>query len=251
METLTKKNHTTNTKPLQPGKVYVKKRCGDIAEFNEEKILTAIKKAFIANDPNRAQHSEQLQHQLQHYTQHVLQMVESRRNDSQIIEIEQIQDYVEITLMREGEHQVARSYVLYRAQRNEERKQQQENTDIQENTAYYVHIDNNQSIELTLEWITTIVKQACSQCNNVDPLPIVHEAKRNLFDGISIENVFKAIILSSRTLIETNPNYSYVTANLLLQSLFKEVIHGLKLNIPIQSTYNPTVYQSAFNASAH
>ena len=246
METLTN-TQTTRTAPLEPDTIYVKKRCGDITKFNEEKILTAIKKAFIANDPNRAQRSEQLQQQIKLYTQQVLKMIEARRNDSQVIEIEQIQDFVEITLMREGEHQVARSYILYREQRNEERKQQ-ENPEEQENIAYYVHIDDNQSMELTLEWLTAIVEQACSQFNNVDPEPIVNEAKRNLFDGISIENVFKAIILSSRTLIETNPNYSFVTANLLLQSLFKEVIHGLNLDIAIQSSYNPSVYQTAFKS---
>ncbi len=235
---------------LIPGRIYVKKRCGDIVEFNHHKIMTALKKAFLAHDPNRAKHSEQLQHQLEKYTEQIKQMTQQRHSFGQVVEIEQIQDFVEIILMREGEHQVARSYVLYREQRHQERKLNQPDHTV-ENTAFYVQIDDNQSIEITLEWLTATVQHACNQCNNVDPEPIVNEAKRNLFDGISIENVFKTVILSARTLIETNPDYSFVTANLLLQSLFKEAIQGLGLNTPIQSSYNQTVYQEAFKRFIH
>ena len=121
-------NHSTATvnnsipTTLIPGRIYVKKRCGDIVEFNHHKIMTALKKAFLAHDPNRAKHSEQLQHQLEKYTEQLKQMTEQRHSFGQVVEIEQIQDFVEIILMREGEHQVARSYVLYREQRHQERK---------------------------------------------------------------------------------------------------------------------------------
>ncbi|MBV53890.1 MAG: ribonucleotide-diphosphate reductase subunit alpha [Coxiellaceae bacterium] len=248
MQTTLVKDKPTEKTTVIPGMMYVKKRCGDIVEFNQNKILTAIKKAFLAIDSNRAQHSEPLQQQLERYCECVFAMIQQRLNGAQVIEIEQIQDFVEITLMREGEHQAARSYILYREQRNEERKLLESESDEIENTAFHVQFDDNQSMEVTLDWLTTIVEQACHQHHNLDAMPIVNEARRNLFDGISIDNVFKAVILSARTLIETNPNYSYVTANLLLQSIFKEVIHGLKIDTPVQSSYSQVVYQDAFKA---
>ena len=56
------------------------------------------------------------------------------------------------------------------------------------------------------------------------PEPILAETMRNLYDGVPIEEVYKAAILASRTLIEKEPDYTYVTARLLLHTIFKEVL---------------------------
>jgi ribonucleoside-diphosphate reductase alpha chain len=241
-------NSDINTikKNLVPGRTYVRKRCGDIVELDATKIHIAMKKAFLAIDPNRAQLSEQLQHNLNDLTSRVTTLIEKKLQDTQLVEIETIQDLVELTLMCEGEHQVARSYILYREQRRQQRDQQTTTTPIE--TSFQVSVDNNQTIEVSEQWLSGIVQHACQNFDSTNPEDILIEAKRNLFDGISIDNVYKAVILSARTLIETNPDYTYVTANLLLQSLLKEALAGLGLDSNIQSTDGQSAYTAAFKA---
>jgi ribonucleoside-diphosphate reductase alpha chain len=58
----------------------------------------------------------------------------------------------------------------------------------------------------------------------VNPNDILNEAFKNIYDGIPFEEVFKSIILSARTLIEKDPAYAKVSAQLLLYSIRKEVL---------------------------
>lgn len=235
---------------LQPNQAYVKKRCGQLAELNTQKIHTAIKKAFLATDLSYTQRSQELQDKLNLFTQQVQELITQRLRDTQVIEIETIQDFVELTLMREGEHQVARSYVLYREQRKQDRAQTSPSTTPTDNLCVHINIDDNQTTELTLDWLSTMVHQACKQWPDTDPTHIIEDTKRNLFDGMTIDNVYKAMILSARTLIETNPNYTYVTANLLRQQLIKEIQSCLHLTkIEPNSTSNiQSTYHDAFFA---
>ena len=71
---------------------------------------------------------------------------------------------------------------------------------------------------------------------------------KNLFDGVKLSEVYKSIIISVRPLIETEPNYSYVAARLLLASLTNEVTDALNITYdPMQHTTDQ-IYQAAFKA---
>ena len=243
----TSKNTTLNNIQLKPNTGYVKKRCGEVVELDTSKIHIAMKKAFLASDTKYTKLSSQLQHKLDSFTQQVHNLIKQRTQESQIIEIEVIQDLVEIVLMRQGEHQVARSYVLYREQQRLRRAQQ---TTPSNPLKFHVNLDDKQTVEITSEWLEHIVTKACNTTDNTSPELIIKDAKRNLFDGISIDNVYKAVILSARSLVETNPNYTYVAANLLLQSLTKEALQGLDIHNEHNNTNQDdhTTYKNAFHA---
>jgi ribonucleoside-diphosphate reductase alpha chain len=59
---------------------------------------------------------------------------------------------------------------------------------------------------------------------DVNPEPIVAETMRNLYDGVPMEEVYKAAILAARTLIEKEPAYTRATARLLLHTIRREVL---------------------------
>jgi ribonucleoside-diphosphate reductase alpha chain len=137
--------------------------------------------------------------------------------------IEDVQDQVELGLMRGGHHEIARAYVLYRERRAQERAKQS----LQEAPAApTLHVlDGGQRIPLDLEHLKGLIVSACQNLGaDVKPDPIMAETMRNLYDGVPMDEVYKASILAARTLIEKDPDYTYATARLLLHTIFKEVL---------------------------
>ncbi len=137
--------------------------------------------------------------------------------------IEDIQDQVELGLMRGGHHEVARAYVLYRERRSQERARQGAAPAAR---AAELHVlDNGQSVPLDMAALQTLVDSACAGLgDDVKPEPILAETRRNLYDGVPIDEVYKASILAARTLIEKDPAYSFVTARLLLHTIRREIL---------------------------
>lgn len=166
-----------------------------------------------------------------------------RLPDLGTVHIEDIQDQVELVLMRAGEHKVARAYVLYREER---RKARESGAQGKEGTLLHVTLDDGLKVPLDMGRIEKIILHACSQLANVDASLIVKDMKRNLFDGISLKEVNRALVLSARTLIEREPNYSYVTARLLLEDLRKEAFQFLNMNTDISADQMKALYASYF-----
>jgi ribonucleoside-diphosphate reductase alpha chain len=134
-----------------------------------------------------------------------------------------VQDQVELGLMRGSYHDVARAYVLYRERRAQERAKQSQHETPKE-PQFHV-LDGGQRVPLDLQHLRTLFEAACSGLGaDVKPDPIQAETMRNLYDGVPLDEVYKASILAARTLIEKDPDYTYVTARLLLHTIFKEVI---------------------------
>jgi len=69
-----------------------------------------------------------------------------------------------------------------------------------------------------------VVHEACAGTADVSPEPIIEESVRNLYDGVPEADVATALTMSARTLIEREPNYSYVAARLLLDHLRREAL---------------------------
>ena len=120
---------------------------------------------------------------------------------------------------------VARAYVLYRERRSQER-QQSKQTDAPAATENTIHVvDNGQRMPLNMEALRQSILAACEGLNaDVRPEPILAETIRNLYDGVPFDEVQKAAILAARTLIEKEPDYTYATSRLLLQTIAKEVL---------------------------
>ncbi|MDO8305059.1 ribonucleoside-diphosphate reductase subunit alpha, partial [Herminiimonas sp.] len=137
--------------------------------------------------------------------------------------IEDIQDQVELSLMRSGEHDVARAYVLYRAKRMEERAQQQAAKPVLESSQLHV-IEDGQRRPLDMNQVRNLIAAACMGLEkHVDADAILHETVKNLYDGVPVEELHKSAILAARALMEKDPAYSTVTARLLMHTIRKEV----------------------------
>jgi ribonucleoside-diphosphate reductase alpha chain len=135
-----------------------------------------------------------------------------------------VQDQVELGLMRGGHHEIARAYVLYRERRAQERSKQGElDAPVAAPTLHV--LDRGERVALDLNELKGLIESACAGLGeSITAGPIVAETMRNLYDGVPLDEVYKASILAARTLIEKDPDYTFATARLLLHTIFKEVI---------------------------
>ena len=104
-----------------PGKLRVIKRNGKVVQFEEDKIKVAVTKAFLANDSGNAAASERIHIKVEDISADVQEIFKRRMPSGGTLHIEEIQDQVELQLMRSEEYVVARKYILYREERANER----------------------------------------------------------------------------------------------------------------------------------
>lgn len=201
------------------------RRNGAAVTFNLDKIAIAITKAFLAVEGNQSAASQRVRDQVSSLSQIVNNALIRRLPAGGSIHIEDIQDQVELALMRNGNHDVARAYVLYREKRNAERAAEKaSHAEIEPSHALNVNIDGK-LLPLDSKQLNAMVTEACADLgNSVSPQLVVEQAVRDLYDGIPFTEVYKALILSARSLIETEPAYNYVTARLQLDLVRAEVL---------------------------
>jgi len=201
------------------------RRNGAAVTFNLDKIAIAITKAFLAVEGNQSAASQRVRDQVSSLSQIVNNALIRRLPAGGSIHIEDIQDQVELALMRSGNHDVARAYVLYREKRNAERAAEKaSHAEIEPSHALNVNIDGK-LLPLDSNQLNAMVTEACADLgNSVSPQLVVEQAVRDLYDGIPFTEVYKALILSARSLIETEPAYNYVTARLQLDLVRAEVL---------------------------
>ncbi len=201
------------------------RRNGAVVPFEPSKIAVALMKAFLAVHGTQGAASASVREVVEELTQNVVRALMRSRPGGGTFHIEDVQDQVELGLMRSSNHEVARAYVLYRERRTQERAQQtQQSTQATQEPALHV-IDRGQRVVLDLGYLKSLMVNACAGLGkDVSPEPIVAETMRNLYDGVPMEEVYKASILASRTLIEKDPDYTYVTARLLMHTIAKEIL---------------------------
>ncbi len=198
-----------------PGQLQVIKRTGEVAAFNAEKISVAIGKAFLAVEGQQSADSSRVHDRIEKLTQMVLNTFQRRLPSGGTIHIEEIQDQVELALMRTGEQKVARSYVIYREQRAEARKQAGEN----HHPTLQVTDANGELKPLDLRALTNVIEKAAEGLDNIDVQAIVDETVKNLYNGVKESDIATTMMMATRTRIEQEPNYTYVTARLLRNEL--------------------------------
>ncbi len=199
------------------------RRNGAVVPFEPAKIAVAMMKAFLAVHGTQGAASASVRETVDDLTQNVVRALMRSRPGGGTFHIEDVQDQVELGLMRGSHHEVARAYVLYRERRAQERAAQKE---VQAPAQPTLHVvDGGQRVALDLARLQHIIENSCAGLGpDVKADPIVAETLRNLYDGVPIEEVFKAAILAARTLIEKDPDYTYVTARLLMHTIAKEVL---------------------------
>ena len=199
------------------------RRNGAVVPFAPDKIAIALMKAFLAVHGTQGAASASVRETVDGLTQSVMRALMRSRPGGGTFHIEDVQDQVELGLMRGSHHEVARAYVLYRERRAQERAAQGEAAQPAAPTMHV--IDGGQRIPLDMAHLKGLIESACRGLGaDVKPDPIVAETLRNLYDGVPIDEVYKASILAARTLIEKDPDYTYATARLLLHTIFKETL---------------------------
>ena len=200
------------------------RRNGAVVPFEPNKIAVALMKAFLAVHGTQGAASASVREVVEQMTQAVVRALMRSRPGGGTFHIEDVQDQVELGLMRSSNHEVARAYVLYRERRAQERAQQQQSATVPPEPALHV-TDQGQRVALDMNYLKGILSNACQGLGqDVSPEPILSETLRNLYDGVPMEEVYKASILAARTQIEKDPDYTYVTARLLMHTIAKEVL---------------------------
>jgi ribonucleoside-diphosphate reductase alpha chain len=197
------------------------RRNGAVVQFEPNKISIALTKAFIAVNGGQAAASARIRETVENLTQNVLSALLRRQPAGGTFHIEDIQDQVELALMRSGEHEVARAYVLYRERRAAERAKQKQ-TQVEEHSLFCT--EDGQRKPLDLAALTELVTSACAGLPECPAEPILQATVRDLYDGVPMDEVRKSLVLSARSLIEKDPGYTYVTARLLLNTIRREVL---------------------------
>ncbi|WP_423202361.1 ribonucleoside-diphosphate reductase subunit alpha [Legionella beliardensis] len=232
---------TTNA----PGLLKVIKRNGKVVSYDDSKIKLAITKAFIAEEGNNAVASNRIHQQIDEITKQITAALKRRQPTGGTIHIEDIQDQVELALMRSHHYKVARAYVLYREEHRKAREEQQQQQ-AKDSEVPLIIMPDGKTKPLDMERVNTIVQEACRDLENVNAEPVIKDALRNLYNQAKLEDVHRALIMAARTLVEKEPNYTYVSARLLLDSLRSEALN--KLNIQAEATFDEmaTLYPSYF-----
>ena len=240
-----------------PGQIRVIKRNGTVVPYTEDKIAVAITKAFLAVEGGTAAASPRIRELVAGLAGQVSSIFMRRLPSGGTIHIEDVQDQVELALMRSGEHKAARTYVLYREERARAREGEDVNPSTEKPIAINVVRRDGDSAALDMGRIRTLVTEACEGLEDVDADRILTESLSNMYDGISEEDVATSLLITARTLVEEEPNYTFVTARLLLDQLRTEALEFLDVRSQGQLDYQAThsqmldTYGKAFQAFIH
>ncbi|WP_027911252.1 ribonucleoside-diphosphate reductase subunit alpha [Pseudomonas sp. URMO17WK12:I4] len=220
-----------------PGQLRVIKRNGTVVPYTGDKITVAITKAFLAVEGGNAAASSRIHDTVARLTEQVTATFKRRMPSGGTIHIEEIQDQVELALMRAGEQKVARDYVIYREAQANKRKSADAGTAIAEpHPSIRVTLADGSLEPLDMGRLNTIISEACEGLLEVDGALIQKETLKNLYDGVNQKDVNTALVMTARTLVEREPNYSYVTARLLMDNIRAEALSFL--NIAASATHH-------------
>ncbi|SED81089.1 ribonucleoside-diphosphate reductase class II [Burkholderia sp. WP9] len=198
------------------------RRNGSVVSFEPSKIAIAVTKAFLAVNGGQGAASARVRELVEQLTQNVVRALVRSRPNGGTFHIEDIQDQVELALMRGGEHNVARAYVLYREKRTQARGHDEQ---VAASAPGLNVTDNGVTRPLDLAALRGVIELACSNLGDaVSADPIIAETVKNLYDGVPMSQVYDSAILAARTMIEKDPAYSQVTARILLHTIRREIL---------------------------
>jgi ribonucleoside-diphosphate reductase alpha chain len=222
-----------------PGQHQVIRRNGKVTSFDASKIAIAITKAFLAVEGGSAAASRRIHDIVQELTGQVADNLFRRAGTTGVtVHIEDIQDQVELALMRGGQHKVARAYVLYREKQSQKRAaeaaKKKPSASVAAEALHVTRVDGTR-IPLDEARMAALVDEACRGLDEVDGAKVLAEARRNLFDGVAEKDVGTALVMAARVQIEQEPNYSQVTARLLMDNLRREALSFLA-GLPQEAT---------------
>jgi ribonucleoside-diphosphate reductase alpha chain len=226
---------STSIAATAPGQFRVIRRNGKVTSFDKEKISIAMTKAFLAVEGGNAAASNRIHEIVKNLTEEVSNALTRRIPDGGTFHIEDIQDQVELALMRGGHQQISRAYVIYRNEHAKARAQEQSEAVESAVSNINVTLDDGSTQPLDSKRLHAIVSEACEGLKDVDAQAILDDTERNLFDGVPNKDVSRMLVMSARTLIEKQPDYCRAAARLLLDDLRTEAL-SFVYNTPSNAT---------------
>src|SRR5687768_15966567 len=213
-----------NLATMAPGQLRVIKRNGAVVPYDDSKITIAITKAYLAVEGGNAAASTRVHETVARLSEEIGNTFRRRMPSGGSIHIEEIQDQVELLLMRSGEHKVARSYVIYRNEHARQREQQQKQKLESARPDLLVTMEDGSTQALDTNRMRTIINEAVEGLEGVTGDKIYEETLKNLYSGVNVKDVQITLVMTARTLVESDPNYTYVAARLLLDTLRSEAL---------------------------
>ncbi|MFW6600122.1 ribonucleoside-diphosphate reductase subunit alpha [Propionibacteriaceae bacterium Y2011] len=206
----------------------VVKRDGAVAGFEPDKISTALRKAFLAVEGSAAGDSSRVRDLVDTLTTQVLSALTRRYGVGRSVHVEEIQDQVELALMRSGEHKVARAYVLYRdehARRRESQAAHRVSTLAVPDRVHELTVTGPNGVApVDGARLCQVIDEACAGLAGVDPERVLADTVSHLYDAMPAAEFAQTPVLAARALVEQHPAYSRVSARLLLDSLRAEAL---------------------------
>ena len=213
------------------------RRNGAVVGFEPGKISVALTKAFLAVEGGQSAASARIRELVAALTDAVVSALVRRQPAGGTFHIEDVQDQVELALMRSGEHEVARAYVLYREKRAEARAHEAAQKKPAAQPQLHT-VEDGVRRPLDLARLEELIASACEGLGEVvDPKLILAETLKNIYDGVPADEVRKSAVLSARALIEKDPAHSYVTARLLLHTIRREVLGAEVFHAEMKKRY--------------
>jgi ribonucleoside-diphosphate reductase alpha chain len=164
-----------------------------------------------------------------------MDVFERRMPSGGTLHIEEIQDQVELQLMRSEEYKAARTYILYREERTQERKKEAPVIDIPNRPEINITKTDGTLVALDIDKVAALINDACEGLEEVSMNEVLEEALKNLYDGVSISDMRTSLVMSARTKVEKEPNYSFVTARILMDQIRNEALGFL--GVAEEATY--------------
>ena len=200
------------------------RRNGAVVSFEPSKIAVALMKAFLAVHGTQGAASASVRETVDGLTESVVRALLRSRPAGGTFHIEDIQDHVELGLMRGSHHEVARAYVLYRERRAQDRVKSGQ-VEVRAAEPELFVTENGERVPMDVAHLHSLIEAACANLGpDVTAEPVFAETRRNLYDGVPMDEVYKAAILASRTLIEKEPAYTKATARLLMHTIRREIL---------------------------
>ena len=202
----------------------VVKRSGEVVNFDSQRISNAIAAAIDASEEKYA-------------SAKISEIVESIQDEiyDRFTEfypnVENIQDIVEKHLLRSDMLDVARRYIIYRAERTTEREKLKDNISRKAELGKLKIIKRDGTTVLfNPKKVRETIYRICQKYPDTTSVDAISkELSRNIFDGATTNDIEKALLLASTAFIERDPDYSKVSAGFFMQRLYKEAI-GISIN---------------------
>ncbi|HEV7280307.1 MAG TPA: ribonucleoside-diphosphate reductase subunit alpha [Pirellulaceae bacterium] len=219
----------------------VRKRDGRVVPFNVERIETALRKAFRADQGLSADAilDEGVEKEIADLSRIVLEQVSNAAGSDQGVDVEKIQDFVEMQLMRRGHYAVARRYIVYRAEHAKLRAlRDPAPSELAERPRLFVTQPDGTKRPLDPKRIERLIAEACQGLEDVCSVEEIRdEVLKTLFDGITMDEIQRAMVLAARTRIERDPAYDVVTSRLMLMIVYREALGSVPSMFSLDAIY--------------